>query len=42
MKMHEAGEVWVLTSNLMTASVNFIYQLFINGDKAATAHYMRG
>ena len=42
MKMYEAGEVWVLTSILMRASINFIYQLFINGEKAATAHYMEG
>jgi len=42
MKMYEAGEVWVLTSILMRTSINFIYQLLINGEKAATAHYMGG
>jgi hypothetical protein len=42
MKMYKAGEVWVLTSILMRASVNFIYQLFNNGEKAATAHYIGG
>jgi hypothetical protein len=42
MKMYEAGGVWVLTSILMRASVNFIYQLFISGEKAATAHYIGG
>jgi hypothetical protein len=42
MKMYEAREVWVLTSILMRTSVDFIYQPFINGEKAATTYYIGG